>query len=47
MPHFMIVLIPYINLLSHSWIKNLFLRNKEPLDKNTNVLHGSCLDSVI
>ena len=32
MPHFMIVLIPYINLLNLSWvIKCLFLRNIEPL----------------
>ena len=32
MPHFMIVLIPYINLLNFSWIiKCLFLRNMEPL----------------
>ena len=32
MPHFMIVLIPYINLLNLSWIiKCLFLRNMEPL----------------
>ena len=31
-PHFMIVLIPYINLLNISWIiKSLFLRNMEPL----------------
>ena len=34
MPHFMIVLIPYINILNLSWIKNvLFLRNMEPLMK--------------
>ena len=32
MPHFMIVLITYINLLNLSWIiKCLFLRNLEPL----------------
>ena len=32
MPHFMIVLIPYINILNLSWIiKCLFLRNMEPL----------------
>ena len=32
MPHFMIVLIPYINSLNLSWIiKCLFLRNMEPL----------------
>ena len=33
MPHFMIVLILFINLLNLSWIKkkNLFLRNTEPL----------------
>ena len=32
MPHFMIVLIPYINLLNLSWIKKcLFLRNMESL----------------
>ena len=32
MPHFMIVLILYINLLNLSWmIKCLFLRNREPL----------------
>ena len=32
MPHFMIVLIPYINLLNLSWIiKCLFLSNMEPL----------------
>ena len=32
MPHFMIVLIPYINLLNLSWIiKCLFFRNVEPL----------------
>ena len=32
MPHFMIVLIPYINLLNLSWIiKYLFLSNMEPL----------------
>ena len=31
MPHFVIVLIPYINLLNFSWIKKrLFLRNMEP-----------------
>ena len=31
-PHFMTVLIPYINLLNLSWIiKCLFLRNMEPL----------------
>ena len=31
-PNFMIVLIPYINLLSLPWvIKCLFLRNMEPL----------------
>ena len=31
MPHFMIVLILYINLLNLSWIKtSLFLRNMEP-----------------
>ena len=35
MPHFMIVLIPYINLLNLSWIvKCLFLRNMEPLSFN-------------
>ena len=33
MPHFMIVLIPYINLLNLSWIiKCLFLRDIEPLN---------------
>ena len=32
MPHFMIVLIPYVNLLNLSWIKNVFLRNNEPLN---------------
>ena len=33
-PHFMIVSIPYINLLNFSWIiKCLFLRNMEPLRK--------------
>ena len=33
MPHFMIVLILYINLLNLSWIKKcLFLRNMEPLN---------------
>ena len=32
MQHFMIVLVPYINLLNLSWIiKCLFLRNMEPL----------------
>ena len=32
MPHLMIVLIPYINLLNLSWIiKCLFLRNMKPL----------------
>ena len=32
MPHFMIVLIIYINLLNLSWIKKMsFLRNMEPL----------------
>ena len=32
MPHFMIVVIPDINLLNLSWIKNcLFFRNMEPL----------------
>ena len=32
MPHFMIVVIPYINLLNLSWIiKSLFLRNMKPL----------------
>ena len=32
MPHFMIVSIPYINLLNISWtIKCLLLRNMEPL----------------
>ena len=32
MPHFMIVSIPYINLLNLSWIiKCLFLRNMESL----------------
>ena len=32
MPHFMIVLIPYINLFNLSWIKKcLFLRTMEPL----------------
>ena len=31
MPHFMIVIIPYVNLLNLSWIiKCLFLRNMEP-----------------
>ena len=30
MPHFMIVLILYINLLNLSGIKNVFLRNVEP-----------------
>ena len=36
MPHFIIVLIPYINLLNLSWIiKCLFLRNKEALSKPT------------
>ena len=33
MPHFMIVLIPYINISNLSWrIKCLFLRNMEPLN---------------
>ena len=33
MPHFMIILIPYINLLNLSWIiKCLFLRTVEPLN---------------
>ena len=33
MPHFMIILIPYIILLNLSWIiKCLFLRNREPLN---------------
>ena len=32
MPHFMIVSIPYINLLKLSWIKNVyFFRSMEPL----------------
>ena len=32
MSHFMIVIMPYINLLNLSWIKKcLFLRNMEPL----------------
>ena len=32
MPHFMIILIPYINLLNFSWMKNAyFFRNMEPL----------------
>ena len=32
MPHFMIIFIPYINLLNLSWIKKcLFLKNMEPL----------------
>ena len=33
MPQFVLVLIPYINLLNVSWIKKncLFLRNMEPL----------------
>ena len=32
MPHFMIVLMPYVNLLNLSWIiKCPFLRNMEPL----------------
>ena len=36
MPHFMIVLILYINLLNLSWIKKkcLFLRNMEASNKN-------------
>ena len=35
MPHSMIVLIPYINLLTLSWtIKCLFLRDMEPLMKS-------------
>ena len=34
MPPFMLVLIPYINLLKLSWIiKCLFLRNMEPLNQ--------------
>ena len=48
MPHFMIVLIPYINLLNLSWImKCLFLRNMEPLSfvntlkRETGVRHKS------
>ena len=37
MPHFIIVLIKYINLLNLSWImKCLFLRNMEPVRKSTN-----------
>ena len=40
MPHFMIVLIPYINLLNLSWIiKCLFLRNMEP--------DGVCLFNLV
>ena len=39
MSHFMIVLIPYINLLNLSWIiKCLFLRNMKPL--NVSVKHN-------
>ena len=34
MPHFMTILILYINLLNLSWIKKcLFLRNMEPLNE--------------
>ena len=33
MPHFMIVLIPYINLLNLSWIKMSVMRNMEPLTR--------------
>ena len=37
MPHVMIVLIPYINLLNFSWIdkKGLFFNNMEPLNYAT------------
>ena len=38
MPHFMIVLIPFINFLNLSWIKKcLFLRNIVPLSKTFTV----------
>ena len=39
MPHFVIVLIPYINLLNLPWIiKCLFLRNMEPLKVISNII---------
>ena len=47
MPHFMIVLIPYINLLNLSWIINcLFLRNMEPL-KATADGNSVCLSQPV
>ena len=39
MPHFMIVLIPYVNLLTLSWIKKCpFLMNMEPLKVDDNLI---------
>ena len=44
MPHFMIVLIPYINLLNLSWITNVYvLRNMEPLSGKSFIITTYCL----
>ena len=58
MPHFMIVLIPYINLLNLSWIKNVYffeygaykeeeMRNNDDTKSKRNCNRGTALERSV